>query len=158
MGITPNEIMPKGWALFHVRPRSRLCFYRLGASHHMSYGPTGRCHFCRSMYYLEKLRDHEAACSSRPRRLTVGEAVRIAVETNQAASTNTALLVRLVWQIKDGYWSEPPRGRLTDPDSITRELRPQRTAPDRRRGARSILMTAAAQPPHPPSRRGTNSR
>jgi len=74
------------------------------------------------MYYLEKLRDHEAVCSSRPRRLTVGEAVRIAVESNPAASTNTALLVRLVWQIKDGYCSEPPRGRLTDPGSIIREL------------------------------------
>jgi hypothetical protein len=81
------------------------------------------------MYYLEKLRDHEAVCSSRPRRLTVGEAVRIAVESNPAASTNTALLVRLVWQIKDGYCSEPPRDRLTDPESIIGELRPHRTAP-----------------------------
>jgi hypothetical protein len=95
----------------------------------MFHEPTGRCHFCRSLYYLEKLRDHEAACSARPRRLTVGEAVRIAVETNQAASTNTALLVRLVWQIKDGYCSEPPRDRLTDPESIIRELSLHRTVP-----------------------------
>jgi hypothetical protein len=102
------------------------------------------------MYYLEKLREHEAACSSRPRRLTVGEAVRIAVETNQAASTNTALLVRLVWQIKDGYCSDPPRDRLTDPESIIRELRQRGRAPARR-------MNVATQPPHPPSRRGTDS-
>jgi hypothetical protein len=88
----------------------------------MFYGPTERCHFCRSIYYLEKLRDHEALCSSRPSRLTVKEAVRIAVESNHAASTNMALLVRLVWQIKDGYWSDPPRDRLTDPGSIVKEL------------------------------------
>ncbi len=95
----------------------------------MFYGPTERCHFCRSIYYLEKLRDHEAICSSRPSRLTVKEAVRIAVESNPAASTNTALLVRLVWQIKDGYCSEPPRDRLSDPESIIRELSLHRTAP-----------------------------
>ena len=92
----------------------------------MFYGATERCHFCGSIYYLEKLRGHEAICSSRPSRLTVKEAVRIAVQSNPAASTNTALLVRLVWQIKDEYWSEPPRRRLTDPDSITRELRLRR--------------------------------
>ena len=86
-------------------------------------GPTERCHFCRSMYYLEKLRDHEAICSLRPLKLTIGEAVRIAVESKPAVVTNTALLVRLVWQIKDDYWSEPPRDRLTDPESIVKELR-----------------------------------
>jgi hypothetical protein len=86
-------------------------------------GPTERCNFCRSMYYLDKLREHEATCSARPRRLTTGEAVGIAVGSNHAASTNTALLVRLVWQIKDGYWSEPPRDRLTDPESIVKELK-----------------------------------
>jgi hypothetical protein len=85
--------------------------------------PTGRCHFCRSMYYLDKLREHEATCSTRPQRLTTGEAVRIAVGSNHAALTNTALLVRLVCQIKDGYWSEPPRDRLTDPESIVKELK-----------------------------------
>jgi len=100
----------------------------------MFYGPTERCHFCRSIYYLEKLRDHEAICSSRPSRLTVKEAVRIAVESNPAASTNTALLVRLVWQIKDGYCSEPPRDRLSDPESIIRELSLHRTAPTPRTG------------------------
>src|ERR1035441_8087730 len=95
----------------------------------MFHEPTGRCHFCKSMYYLEKLHEHEAACSARPRRLTVGEAVRIAVESNHAASTNTALLVRPRWQSKDGYCSEPPRDRLTDPESIIRELSLHRTAP-----------------------------
>ena len=57
------------------------------------------------------------------RRLTVGQAVKIAVESHPAAYTNGALLVRLVWQNKDGYRSEPPRDRLTDPESIIRGLR-----------------------------------
>jgi len=92
----------------------------------MFYGPTERCLFCKSQYYVDKLIAHEAICSLRPRRLTVEEAVKIAVESYPAALTNRALLVRLVWQIRDGYWSEPPRGRLTDPDSITRELRLRR--------------------------------
>lgn len=90
----------------------------------MSLGPTERCMFCKSRYYLEKLREHEALCSSRPGRFTVRDAVRIAIDSNPAASTNRALLVMLVWRLKDGYCCNgAPRDRLTDPERITRELR-----------------------------------
>ena len=95
----------------------------------MFYGPTERCLFCKSQYYADKLNSHEAICSMRPRKLTVAEAIRIALESHPAASTNRALLVRLVWRINDGYFSEPPRGRLTDPESIIRELSLLRTVP-----------------------------
>ena len=88
----------------------------------MSPEPTGRCHFCGGVYYLWKLKIHERICSSRPDRLTVGRAVRIAVDRHPEASTNTALLVRLVWEIKDGYRTEPANGRLTEPLSIVRAL------------------------------------
>ena len=94
----------------------------------MFYGPTERCLFCKSQYYVDKLNSHEAICSMRPLKLTVGEAIRIALESHPAASTNTALLVRLVWQIKDGYLSEHPRDRLTDPESIVKEFRKHRRA------------------------------
>ena len=88
----------------------------------MFYAPTERCLFCKSRYYVDKLNSHEAICSMRPRKLTVGEAIRIALESHPAASTNRALLVRLVWRVRDGYFSEPPRGRLTDPESVSREF------------------------------------
>jgi hypothetical protein len=88
----------------------------------MSYGPTAKCHFCGGLYYRWKLTFHERICSSRPDRLTVGRAVRIAVASHPEASTNTALLVRLVWEIKDGYRTEPARGRLTEPLSIVKAL------------------------------------
>ena len=90
----------------------------------MSSGPTARCLFCGALYYLQKLPVHEAICSSRPKRMTVREAVEIAIRSHPVASTNSALLVRLVWQIRDGYRAEPPRGRLTDPRSIARALLP----------------------------------
>ena len=92
----------------------------------MFYGPTERCLFCKSQYYVDKLNAHEAICSMRPRKLTVGKAIRIALESYPAASTNRALLVRLVWRVRDGYSSEQPRSRLTDPESIIRELRLRR--------------------------------
>jgi hypothetical protein len=88
-----------------------------------SFGPTERCLFCKSRYYEDKLRDHVAICSMRPRNLTVRRTVKIALEANPAASTNRALLVRLVWQIRDAYMTDHPLRRLTDPERITGELR-----------------------------------
>lgn len=52
----------------------------------------------------------------------MGNAVRIAIESHPEASRNSALLVRLVWQIRDGYRTEPTQARLTDPGSIVRAL------------------------------------
>jgi hypothetical protein len=105
----------------------------------MSYGPTERCLFCRSRYYADKLRDHVAICSMKPRNLTVRRTVEIALEANPAASTNRALLVRLVWQIKDGYSTEHPRTRLTDPSCILSKLRLLKMPPSesRRTAARA---------------------
>jgi hypothetical protein len=88
----------------------------------MSYGPTAKCHFCGGLYYRWKLTVHERICSSRPERLTVGRAVRIAIGSRPEAETNTALLVRLVWEIKDGYHTDLSRGRLTEPVSIVNAL------------------------------------
>ena len=88
-----------------------------------SFGPTERCLFCKSRYYVDKLRDHVAVCSMKPKDLTVRRTVKIALEANPAASTNGALLVRLVWQIRDAYLTDSPLGRLTDPESVMQELR-----------------------------------
>jgi hypothetical protein len=88
-----------------------------------SFGPTERCLFCKSRYYVDKLRDHVAVCSMKPKDLTVQRTVKIALEANPAASTNGALLVRLVWQIRDAYLTDSPLGRLTDPECIMQELR-----------------------------------
>jgi hypothetical protein len=96
-----------------------------------SFGPTERCLFCRSRYYVDKLRDHVAVCSMKPRNLTVRRTVKIALEANPAASTNRALLVRLVWQIRDGYLTNHPLVRLTDPERAMRELRRLKKAPVR---------------------------
>ncbi|MDG7016246.1 MAG: hypothetical protein JRM82_02605 [Nitrososphaerota archaeon] len=84
----------------------------------MSYEATARCHFCGGLYYLHKLVAHERICASRPRGLTIERAVRIAIDTHPEASKNGALLIRLVWMIRDGYYTEPPRERLTEPGSI----------------------------------------
>ena len=92
----------------------------------MSFGPTGKCSFCGGVYYLQKLAVHESICSARPRRLTVARAVRLAVELHPGASKDRALLIRLVWQIVDGYFTEPPRGRLTDPRLILARARSAR--------------------------------
>ena len=92
----------------------------------MSRDPTARCRFCGSLYYLEKLSVHQDVCSSRPRRLTVGRAVRVAIGSNPEASTNNALLVRLVWVIRDGYRTDPARERLTEPVSIIKALQEYR--------------------------------
>lgn len=86
----------------------------------MSFGPTARCFFCGRFYYIEKLGAHEPICSMRPRRLTVRRAVEMAVESHPAASRDRALLVRLVWQIRDAYRTEQPIARLTDPRLIFR--------------------------------------
>jgi hypothetical protein len=88
----------------------------------VSYGLTARCSFCGSLYYVEKLAVHEGICSSRPSRLTVARAVRVAIGSHPEASTNGALLVRLVWEIKDGYRTDPVRGRLTEPVLIVKAL------------------------------------
>ena len=89
----------------------------------MSYEATARCHFCGGLYYLHKLIVHEGICASRPKRLTIVGAVKLAIGSHPEASSNTALLVRLVWQIIDGYYTEPPRARLTDPGLILTRAR-----------------------------------
>ena len=86
----------------------------------MSFGPTARCFFCGTFYYVEKLASHEIICSMRPRRLTVRKAVEIAVASRPGSSKDSALLVRLVWQIRDAYRTDQPLARLTDPRLIFR--------------------------------------
>lgn len=84
----------------------------------MSFGPTGKCIFCGGVYYLQKLPVHESICSLKPRRLTVLRAVRVVIGLHPEASKDKALLVRLVWQVMDGYFTEPPSKRLTEPRLI----------------------------------------
>ena len=88
----------------------------------MSFGPTGKCTFCGGVYYLQKLAEHELICSMRPKRLTLAKAVRTVIDQHPEASTDMAQLVRLVWQVVDGYLTEPPRARLTDPRLVMRAL------------------------------------
>lgn len=81
--------------------------------------PTERCIFCGDVYYLQKIADHESICSMRPpRRLTIVKAVRVAVDSHPAALRDGALLVRLVWRVKDGYFTELPLRHLTEPRLI----------------------------------------
>jgi len=89
----------------------------------MSFGPTATCTFCGGIYYLQKLGVHESICSLRPRKLTIAKAVRIAMESHPEVLNDRALLVRLVWQINDGYLTESPRVRLTDPALIISRAR-----------------------------------
>lgn len=89
----------------------------------MSFGPTATCSFCGGTYYLQKLEVHESICSLRPRKLTIAKAVRIAIESHPKALNDRALLVRLTWQIMDGYLTEPPHVRLTDPALIIARAR-----------------------------------
>ena len=84
----------------------------------MSFGTTAKCFFCGGVYYVEKLASHEFVCSMRPRRLTVRRAVAMAVESRPGAAKDRALLVRLVWQIRDAYRTEQPFVHLTDPRLI----------------------------------------
>jgi hypothetical protein len=86
----------------------------------MSLGPTSKCFFCGAVYYTEKLAPHEFICSMRPRRLTVRKAVEMVVASCPEASRDLALLVRLVWQLRDAYRTEQPFARLTDPRLIIR--------------------------------------
>lgn len=86
----------------------------------MSFGPTARCFFCGAVYYVEKLPSHEIICSMRPKRLTVRKAVEMAVAARPGASKDRALLVRLVWHIRDAYRTEQPFAHLTDPKLILR--------------------------------------
>jgi len=88
----------------------------------MSLDPTERCNFCGGVYYSWKLVEHESICSLRPRKLTVARAVRVVVKSHPQASKDRALLVRLVWQILDGYRTAPPMARLTDPKLMLRAL------------------------------------
>jgi hypothetical protein len=81
----------------------------------MSLDPTERCAFCGNVYYVWKLVEHESICSMRPKKLTIARAVRIAVKAHPEAFKDRALLVRLAWQILDGYRTAPPMDRLTDP-------------------------------------------
>lgn len=84
----------------------------------MSLDPTERCNFCGGVYYTWKLVEHESICSLRPKNLTVAKAVGIVVKSHPGASKDRALLVRLVWQIMDGYRTAPPTARLTDPSLV----------------------------------------
>lgn len=86
----------------------------------MSFGPTAKCFFCGGVYYVEKLASHEFICSMRPGRLTVMKAADMACKSHPEASADFALLVRLVWQIRDAYRTEQPLARLTDPRLIFR--------------------------------------
>jgi hypothetical protein len=94
------------------------CFYRTVFVLAMSLGPTAKCFFCRGAYYVEKLASHEFVCSMRPQRLTVVRAVEMVVGSNPEASKDGALLVRLVWQVRDAYRTEQPFVHLTDPRLI----------------------------------------
>ena len=86
----------------------------------MSLGPTSKCFFCGAFYYTEKLGSHEFICSMRPRKLTVQKAVQMAIVYKPESSKDIALLVRLVWQLRDAYRTEKPFARLTDPRLIIR--------------------------------------
>lgn len=108
--------------LFQRRAFAGGSFYHSADVLVVSFQPTARCHFCGGTYYLDKLAVHEAICSLRPKRLTVMGAIRLAIRSHPEASSNSALLVRLVWEIRDGYRTEPPRGKLTDPISIARTV------------------------------------
>lgn len=95
----------------------------------MSSAPTGRCRFCGGVYYLQNLQTHESICSRRPRPLGLARAVKLALEQHPMAAGDKALLVRLVWQIFNGYRTDPPRTKLTDPALIlarARSLRKKR--------------------------------
>lgn len=85
--------------------------------------PVGTCRFCGYMYYIWKLSVHEPVCTLRPRRLTVIKAVKMAIKSSPRAAKDRALLVRLVWQMVDGYHTEPPPTRLTDPGLIVRRAK-----------------------------------
>ena len=87
----------------------------------MSLGPTSKCFFCGASYYTEKLASHEFICSMRPRKLTVQKAIQMAIVYKPESSKDPALLVRLVWQLRDAYRTEQPFARLTDPRLILRE-------------------------------------
>ena len=86
----------------------------------MSLGPTSKCFFCGAFYYTEKLPSHEFICSMRPRKLTVQKAVQMAIAYKPESSKDPALLVRLVWQLRDAYRTEQPFAHLTDPRLILR--------------------------------------
>jgi hypothetical protein len=89
----------------------------------MSLDPTERCTFCGNVYFLWKLVEHESVCSLRPKKLTVAKAVRIVVKSHPSASKDRALLVRLVWQILDGYRTAPPMAGLADPRLVIARAR-----------------------------------
>ena len=108
----------------------------------MQRDPTGKCTFCGGVYYLQKLAVHESICSLRPRRLSVLKAVRIVIGMHPQASKDRALLVRLVWQVMDGYFTEPPSKRLTEPRLILRAAR--RIRREKRRNGRTA-KTAPSQ-------------
>ncbi|MDG7023037.1 MAG: hypothetical protein JRN45_00790 [Nitrososphaerota archaeon] len=82
---------------------------------------TRRCRFCGGTYWVEKIADHEALCSARPRKLSLKEAVEAVLRSEPAAATNSALLVRRVWELKDGYRTPEPGRDLADPWSIVRQ-------------------------------------
>ena len=86
----------------------------------MSLGPTSKCFFCGASYYTEKLASHEFVCSMRPSKLTVQKAIQMAVAYKPESSKDPALLVRLVWQLRDAYRTEQPFARLTDPRLVLR--------------------------------------
>ena len=89
----------------------------------MSLGPTSKCFFCGAFYYTEKLASHEFICSMRPRKLTVRTAIQMAIAYKPQSSKDLALLVRLVWQLRDAYRTEQPFAPLTDPALVLSSVR-----------------------------------
>ena len=86
----------------------------------MSLGPSSKCFFCGAFYYTEKLASHEFICSMRPSKLTLQKAIQMAIAYKPESSKDPALLVRLVWQLRDAYRTEQPFAHLTDPRLILR--------------------------------------
>ena len=86
----------------------------------MSLGPSSKCFFCGAFYYTEKLASHEFICSMRPSKLTLQKAIQMAIAYRPESSNDPALLVRLVWQLRDAYRTEQPFAHLTDPRLILR--------------------------------------
>jgi len=79
-----------------------------------------KCQYCGNIYSVEKIKEHEAICGTRTR--PIKPSIKDAVEQALRAypSCDKATLVRLVWQIRDGYITPLPVSKLTDPWTIVR--------------------------------------
>jgi hypothetical protein len=114
-----------------------------------------RCRFCDALYAVDRIADHEAICSSRPKRLTIQSAVERVLQSEPDVARNHALLVRKVWELRDGYRTPEPtpplvvNGKLSDPWSIIRtafeinrrKTPPPSNAPKKRTAPRGTLTS-----------------